>query len=70
VAADYEIVAQRQTAELLASGRVLDVWEVTAIVPAAHVQLIVRVPLQDSTPQGIAAALAPRVANALAVAGL
>jgi hypothetical protein len=70
MAADYEIIAQRQTAEVTATGRMLDVWEVVVIVPEAQATLTVRVPLAASSPQQVDAAVRPRVDQAKAIFGL
>lgn len=70
MAADYTIIGQRQSFETVGPGRILDVWEVRAAVPEAHTEVMVRVPLADSSPQAVDAALRPLVDRAKAIAGL
>lgn len=70
MADDYQVIAQRQTAEVRADGSLLDVWEVVVIVPEANATLTVRVPLAAASPQQVDAAVRPRVDAAKAIAGL
>ena len=70
MADDYQIIAQRQTTEVVGAGQIQDVWEVTVSVPEAAATLIIRVPLSDASPAAVDAAIRPRVDAAKAIAAL